>query len=57
MLHYKAVARNRFWKVSDVALTIFGFIAMGYTTTLTVYSWASAPSAPRVPGYCDGKGI
>lgn len=57
MLHFKAVARNSFWRASDVILCVFGFIAMGYTTSLTVYSWASAPSGPSLPGYCDKKKI
>ena len=55
MLHYKAVARSRLWKISDVALCVFGFIAMGYTTSLTVLSWAAAPSGPQLPKYCDPK--
>ncbi|KAI1131931.1 transmembrane amino acid transporter protein-domain-containing protein [Nemania abortiva] len=52
LLHYKAVATTRSRKVSDIFLCIFGFIAMGYATSLTVISWVSGPSkAP--PGYCD----
>ncbi|KAK1656581.1 transmembrane amino acid transporter protein-domain-containing protein, partial [Colletotrichum godetiae] len=31
LLHYKAVARNRLWKISDIILCIFGFVAMAYT--------------------------
>lgn len=53
MLHYKAVARTKFWKWSDILLCVFGFIAMAYTTSLTVLSWANA--APKNPGYCDKK--
>ncbi|KAI1180861.1 transmembrane amino acid transporter protein-domain-containing protein [Nemania sp. FL0916] len=52
LLHYKAVARTRFRKISDIVLCIFGFIAMGYATSLTVISWVNGPSKPP-PGYCD----
>ncbi len=55
MLHYKAVARNRFWRVSDIALCIFGVIAMGYTTSLTVMNWVRADPDQGLPGYCDGR--
>ncbi|KAI0124221.1 transmembrane amino acid transporter protein-domain-containing protein [Xylariales sp. AK1849] len=55
LLHYKAVAKSRLWKVSDIILCIFGFIAMAYTTALTVISWASGPSGPSLPKYCDDK--
>ncbi|KAK1253434.1 hypothetical protein MKX07_001511 [Trichoderma sp. CBMAI-0711] len=54
LLHYKAVARSRFWRYSDIGLCIFGLIAMGYTTSLTVMSWAN--SEPKAPGYCDRRG-
>ncbi|KAH7212659.1 transmembrane amino acid transporter protein-domain-containing protein [Fusarium oxysporum] len=54
MLHYKAIARTKFWKVADILLCIFGFIAMAYATTLTAMSWATAE--PKHPGYCDEKG-
>ncbi|KAI5461495.1 transmembrane amino acid transporter protein-domain-containing protein [Mariannaea sp. PMI_226] len=54
MLHYKAVARTRFWRWSDIGLCIFGFVAMAYTTSLTVMSWANAE--PKQPGYCDTRG-
>ncbi|RWA13560.1 hypothetical protein EKO27_g1550 [Xylaria grammica] len=52
LLHYKAVATTRSRKISDIALCIFGFIAMGYATSLTVISWVSGPSQ-KPPGYCD----
>ncbi|KAI1375214.1 vacuolar amino acid transporter 3 [Hypoxylon crocopeplum] len=55
MLHYKGVATTRTRKISDIALCIFGFIAMAYTTSLTVISWASGPSGPSLPKYCDTK--
>ncbi|KAH8652417.1 vacuolar amino acid transporter 3 [Xylariales sp. PMI_506] len=57
MLHYKAVARTKLWRVMDVGLCIFGFIAMAYTTSLTIISWASGNSGPSLPKYCDGKGL
>ncbi|KAF4976065.1 hypothetical protein FZEAL_7243 [Fusarium zealandicum] len=55
LLHYKAVARNRFRKGADVVLCVFGFIAMAYATSLTVLSWANPD--PKLPGYCDEKGL
>ncbi|KAI8633067.1 transmembrane amino acid transporter protein-domain-containing protein [Xylariaceae sp. FL1651] len=54
LLHYKAVATTRTRKISDIFLCVFGFIAMGYATSLTVISWASGPSKPH-PGYCDTR--
>lgn len=54
MLHYRGVARNRFWKYSDVILCVFGMVAMVYTTTLTAMSWADED--PKAPGYCDKQG-
>ncbi|KAM4056387.1 transmembrane amino acid transporter protein [Hirsutella rhossiliensis] len=53
LLHYKAVARNRAWKIADVALCIFGFFAMAYATSLTIMSWANAGAKP--PGYCERR--
>ncbi|KAH8772729.1 transmembrane amino acid transporter protein-domain-containing protein [Diaporthe sp. PMI_573] len=53
MLHYRAVARSALWKISDICLCIFGVVAMAYTTTLTVQSWASGDDGPKLPGYCD----
>ncbi|GAP84198.1 putative vacuolar amino acid transporter 3 [Rosellinia necatrix] len=52
LLHYKAIARTRIRRASDILLCIFGFVAMGYATSLTVISWVSAPSK-EPPGYCD----
>ncbi|KAH6655293.1 transmembrane amino acid transporter protein-domain-containing protein [Truncatella angustata] len=54
MLHYKAVAKSKLWKYSDIALCIFGFIAMAYTTILTIMSWGT--SGPSLPKYCDERG-
>ncbi|KAI1390959.1 transmembrane amino acid transporter protein-domain-containing protein [Hypoxylon trugodes] len=53
LLHYKGVARSRVRKVTDILLCIFGFVAMAYTTSLTVISWASGPSGPSLPKHCD----
>jgi proton-coupled amino acid transporter len=55
MLHYRAVAKNLAWKVADVALCIFGFIVMAYTTSLTVISWASGDEEKGLPSYCDKR--
>jgi len=55
MLHYRAVAATPFRKACDIALTVFGFVAMAYTTTLTVISWAATPAEP-LPGFCDNSG-
>ncbi|KOS21298.1 Vacuolar amino acid transporter 3 [Escovopsis weberi] len=51
LLHFKAVARGRFSKWSDLVLCAFGLIAMVYATSQTVMSWAN--SSPKAPGYCD----
>ncbi|KFA77721.1 hypothetical protein S40288_00470 [Stachybotrys chartarum IBT 40288] len=55
LLHYKAVARSWLWKMSDILLCIFGVVAMVYTTSLTIVSWANAE--PKAPGYCDKRGL
>ncbi|CAK7203500.1 hypothetical protein SEUCBS139899_006234 [Sporothrix eucalyptigena] len=55
MLHYKAVARSKLWKASDIALCIFGFVAMAYTTSLTIMSWANSSTEPSSPGYCGSR--
>lgn len=55
LLHYRAVARSRLWKYSDIALCIFGVVAMTYATSLTVMSWAN--SEPKAPGYCERRGL
>ncbi|KAL5594797.1 hypothetical protein BROUX41_001706 [Berkeleyomyces rouxiae] len=55
MLHYKAVARSRLWRASDVVLCVFGIIAMAYTTFQTMSSWASASPVPETPRYCDRR--
>ncbi|KAK0635209.1 transmembrane amino acid transporter protein-domain-containing protein [Bombardia bombarda] len=57
MLHYRAVAKSKLWRYSDVALCIFGIIAMAYTTSLTVMSWASGSGDGRLPSYCDKRGL
>ena len=55
LLHYKGVAKNRLWKISDIALCIFGLVAMVYTTSLTIASWASGPEGGGHVGYCDTR--
>ncbi|KAK0752045.1 transmembrane amino acid transporter protein-domain-containing protein [Schizothecium vesticola] len=57
MLHYKGVARTSLRKWSDVLLCIFGFVAMAYTTSLTVMSWAGGSGDGGLPTYCDTKGL
>jgi proton-coupled amino acid transporter len=53
MLHLRAVAKNRWYKLADVALMVFGLIVMVYTTSLTISSWVSGDSAKPLPAYCD----
>ncbi|KAL8342523.1 hypothetical protein RB598_004083 [Gaeumannomyces tritici] len=55
LLHYKGVARSALWKGADIGLCILGFIAMAYTTSLTVMAWASSGGGPSLPGYCDSR--
>lgn len=55
MLHYKAVAGNRFRKGCDIALGVFGAIVMVYTTGQTIVNWASSGAEAPSVGYCDGK--
>lgn len=42
ILHYKAVSKTRAQKGADVALAIFGFFAMVYTTVTSISSWISS---------------
>ncbi|KAI4851584.1 hypothetical protein E4T44_02038 [Aureobasidium sp. EXF-8845] len=53
LMHYRAVATRSWQRVADIILVIFGLFIMGYTTALTVLSWASG--GPKEPGYCDGR--
>lgn len=39
-LHYKDVADTQRGKVGDIALMILGFIAMVYTTAVTLFRWS-----------------
>jgi len=55
MLHYKGVARNVWWRAADVVLCVLGFIAMAYTTSLTVMSWANSSGEPGLPNFCDER--
>jgi solute carrier family 36 (proton-coupled amino acid transporter) len=57
MLHYRGVAKSKLWKWSDIALCIFGLVAMIYTTSLTVMSWANESGGGRLPSYCDKRGL
>lgn len=56
MLHYRAVAKSKLWKATDVILCVLGLIAMAYTTSLTVMSWANS-SGEGLPSYCDKRGL
>ncbi|KAJ1307182.1 hypothetical protein OPQ81_001298 [Rhizoctonia solani] len=52
MLHYKAVAKTRFQKGSDIALMVFGMAAAIYTSIQTI-KLMTAPSGPVEPiGHC-----
>ncbi|KAL2141332.1 hypothetical protein VTI28DRAFT_2513 [Corynascus sepedonium] len=57
MLHYKGVAKTALRKWSDIFLCIFGFVAMAYTTSLTVMSWASDSGGGGLPSHCETKGL
>lgn len=58
MLHYKAVAKTNLRKWSDIFLCVFGFVAMAYTTSLTVMSWANnSGGGGGAPSYCEPKGL
>lgn len=52
MLHFKAIAKSKKQRISDVILCIFGLVVMVYTTALTLKSWAIG-SGSKPPGYCD----
>jgi proton-coupled amino acid transporter len=54
MLHYKAISRHWYSRVADVALIVFGFIVMVYTTSLTVKSWVGGGDV-KPPSYCDER--
>ncbi|QBZ53854.1 hypothetical protein PoMZ_09544 [Pyricularia oryzae] len=55
LLHYRAVAKSNLKRWSDLGLCVFGFVAMAYTTSLTVMAWADSSSEPKPPSYCDSK--
>ncbi|KAL2268595.1 hypothetical protein VTJ83DRAFT_3441 [Remersonia thermophila] len=55
MLHYKAVAKTALRRWSDVLLGIFGLIAMAYTTSLTIASWAGDEGGGKLPSHCELK--
>ncbi|KAF2499253.1 amino acid transporter-like protein [Lophium mytilinum] len=54
MLHYRAIAKSRYAKWSNVLIGVFGIFGMVYTTVLTVSSWVHG-GAPKPPGYCDER--
>lgn len=51
-MHLKAIAHNRVQQLVDILLCVTGAVAMVYTTTLTLQSWASGAGG-KEPGYCD----
>lgn len=53
MLHLKAVAGSRVERIGDIVLCTFGLVAMAYTTTQTINTWASAPQEVKTPDICD----
>ncbi|KAK4988386.1 hypothetical protein LTR66_007342 [Elasticomyces elasticus] len=55
LLHYRAVSTKTWQRTADVLLCVFGFVVMGYTTALTIVSWAGGNSAAKSPGYCDDR--
>ncbi|KAK4127544.1 hypothetical protein N657DRAFT_641549 [Parathielavia appendiculata] len=57
MLHYKAVAKSALRRWSDILLCIFGFVAMAYTTSLTVMSWAKDSGGGGLPSHCNIRGL
>lgn len=54
LMHYRVAATQRWQKVLDIILVVFGVCVMVYTTALTVDSWIRG-SVVSEPGYCDGK--
>lgn len=52
IMHLKAIAHTRFQQLVDILLCVIGAVAMAYTTTLTLKSWASGTGG-KEPGYCD----
>lgn len=55
-MHYRVGATRPWQRISDIALVIFGFVAMAYTTGMTVLSWVNGSEA-KAPGYCDEQGM
>ena len=52
LMHLKAIAHNRVQQLVDILLCVIGAVAMAYTTTLTLKSWAAGTTG-KEPGYCD----
>lgn len=52
MLHYRGVSRTFWQRLADVALIIFGFVGMAYTTGMTIHGWITGGET-KSPGYCD----
>merc|ERR1711939_708403 len=54
LMHYRAVSTKAWQKIADVALVIFGFVVMVYTTGLTLFNWVYGDNI-KPPGYCDER--
>ncbi|KAF2720296.1 hypothetical protein K431DRAFT_271056 [Polychaeton citri CBS 116435] len=54
MMHYRVATEKTWQRVADIALVVFGFVVMGYTTALTVISWFHGTTS-KPPGYCDER--
>ena len=48
----KAIARNGAQQLVDILVCVLGVVAMVYTTTLTIKSWAMGSGGVEL-GYCD----
>lgn len=53
-MHYRVAATRPWQKGSDLALVVFGFVVMAYTTGLTINNWIYGSNV-KPPGYCDDK--
>ncbi|KAI8056212.1 transmembrane amino acid transporter protein-domain-containing protein [Syncephalis plumigaleata] len=54
LFHYKAVARTRWQRWSDLALAGFGFVVMFYVTYVTILSWISESTPEPDNNRCIG---
>lgn len=52
LMHYRVVATHTWQKVANIALVVFGFGIMAYSTAQTAIQWAHG-NQEKSPGYCD----